>query len=184
MFDDIFNVSFEDLCLVLTSQQVSSVGYLCSALFSLTQWPHRGNRMYLMELDTCQHVSVEWRTSVSPPCAEDKCVSLWICAFTTPTARSQPKFSFSCLEGLHELLATLPSQLQSHVGRAEDNVFLQDMFGVRSFHALIKVNQHCAKVGNVWRPMLYLARCSLIALLLLASNGCNVSSCFKWNVAH
>lgn len=51
--------------------------------------------------------------------------------------------------GLHELLATLPSQLQSHVGRAEDNVFLQDMFGVRSFHALIKVNQQCVKVGKV-----------------------------------
>lgn len=43
--------------------------------------------------------------------------------------------------GLHELLATLPSQLQSHVGRAEDNVFLQDMFGVRSFHALIKIHE-------------------------------------------
>lgn len=43
--------------------------------------------------------------------------------------------------GLYELLAALPSQLQPHVSRPEDNTFLQDMFGERSLHSLIKVNR-------------------------------------------
>uniref|UniRef100_A0A8D3DV57 MAGUK p55 scaffold protein 7a n=1 Tax=Scophthalmus maximus TaxID=52904 RepID=A0A8D3DV57_SCOMX len=37
---------------------------------------------------------------------------------------------------LYELLAALPSQLQPHVSRAEDNSFLQDMFGERSLRGL------------------------------------------------
>eukprot|EP00064_Thunnus_orientalis_P006329 superscaffoldBa00000655_g6345 len=40
--------------------------------------------------------------------------------------------------GLYELLAALPSQLQPHVSRPEDNTFLQDMFGERSLHSLVK----------------------------------------------
>uniref|UniRef100_A0A3B5AJP7 Membrane palmitoylated protein 7 n=1 Tax=Stegastes partitus TaxID=144197 RepID=A0A3B5AJP7_9TELE len=40
--------------------------------------------------------------------------------------------------GLYELLAALPSQLQPHVSRPEDNAFLQDMFGERSLHSLVK----------------------------------------------
>lgn len=43
--------------------------------------------------------------------------------------------------GLYELLAALPSQLQPHVSSPEDNTFLQDMFGERSLHSLIKVRQ-------------------------------------------
>uniref|UniRef100_A0A3Q1EZE7 MAGUK p55 scaffold protein 7a n=1 Tax=Acanthochromis polyacanthus TaxID=80966 RepID=A0A3Q1EZE7_9TELE len=39
---------------------------------------------------------------------------------------------------LYELLAALPSQLQPHVSRPEDNTFLQDMFGERSLHSLVK----------------------------------------------
>uniref|UniRef100_A0AAQ5ZGK4 Membrane protein, palmitoylated 7b (MAGUK p55 subfamily member 7) n=1 Tax=Amphiprion ocellaris TaxID=80972 RepID=A0AAQ5ZGK4_AMPOC len=44
--------------------------------------------------------------------------------------------------GLYELLAALPSQLQPHVSRPEDNTFLQDMFGERSLHSLVKVKQN------------------------------------------
>uniref|UniRef100_A0A3Q3EL37 MAGUK p55 scaffold protein 7a n=1 Tax=Labrus bergylta TaxID=56723 RepID=A0A3Q3EL37_9LABR len=40
--------------------------------------------------------------------------------------------------GLYELLAALPSQLQPHVSRPEDNTFLQDMFGERSLQSLVK----------------------------------------------
>ncbi|XP_010793787.1 MAGUK p55 subfamily member 7-like [Notothenia coriiceps] len=43
--------------------------------------------------------------------------------------------------GLYELLAALPSQLQPHVSRPEDNAFLQDMFGERSLHSLIKIHE-------------------------------------------
>ncbi|KAF0028317.1 hypothetical protein F2P81_019404 [Scophthalmus maximus] len=43
--------------------------------------------------------------------------------------------------GLYELLAALPSQLQPHVSRAEDNSFLQDMFGERSLHSLVKLSE-------------------------------------------
>ncbi|KAG7525254.1 MAGUK p55 subfamily member 7 isoform X1 [Solea senegalensis] len=44
--------------------------------------------------------------------------------------------------GLYELLAALPSQLQPHVSCPEDNTFLQNMFGERSLHSLIKVKQN------------------------------------------
>lgn len=43
--------------------------------------------------------------------------------------------------GLYELLAALPSQLQPHVSRPEDNTFLQDMFGERSLHSLVKIHE-------------------------------------------
>uniref|UniRef100_A0A3P8W7W6 MAGUK p55 scaffold protein 7a n=1 Tax=Cynoglossus semilaevis TaxID=244447 RepID=A0A3P8W7W6_CYNSE len=43
--------------------------------------------------------------------------------------------------GLYELLAALPSQLQPHVSSPEDNTFLQDMFGERSLHSLIKIHE-------------------------------------------
>ncbi|XP_068604311.1 LOW QUALITY PROTEIN: MAGUK p55 subfamily member 7 [Brachionichthys hirsutus] len=42
---------------------------------------------------------------------------------------------------LYELLAALPSHLQPHVSRPEDNTFLKDMFGERSFHSLIKIHE-------------------------------------------
>ncbi|KAM7390787.1 hypothetical protein PAMA_008805 [Pampus argenteus] len=42
---------------------------------------------------------------------------------------------------LYELLAALPSQLQPHVSRPEDNTFLQDMFGERSLHSLVKIHE-------------------------------------------
>lgn len=42
--------------------------------------------------------------------------------------------------GLYELLAALPSQLQPHVSRPEDNSFLRDMFRERSLHSLIKIH--------------------------------------------
>uniref|UniRef100_A0A3P8PF01 MAGUK p55 subfamily member 7 n=1 Tax=Astatotilapia calliptera TaxID=8154 RepID=A0A3P8PF01_ASTCA len=44
---------------------------------------------------------------------------------------------------LYELLAALPSQLQPHVNCSEDNTFLQDMFGERSLHSLVKLCEHC-----------------------------------------
>lgn len=50
-------------------------------------------------------------------------------------------FKLSSSLGLYELLAALPSQLQPHVSSPEDNTFLQDMFGERSLHSLIKVRQ-------------------------------------------
>lgn len=40
-----FMTYFAEVKQYFTSQQVSSVGYLCSALLSLTQWPFQGNRM-------------------------------------------------------------------------------------------------------------------------------------------
>ncbi|XP_044031914.1 MAGUK p55 subfamily member 7 isoform X2 [Siniperca chuatsi] len=43
--------------------------------------------------------------------------------------------------GLYELLAALPSQLQPHVSCPEDNTFLQDMFGERSLHSLVKIHE-------------------------------------------
>ncbi|XP_029313625.1 MAGUK p55 subfamily member 7 isoform X1 [Cottoperca gobio] len=43
--------------------------------------------------------------------------------------------------GLYELLAALPSQLQPHVSRPEDNIFLKDMFGERSLQSLIKIHE-------------------------------------------
>lgn len=43
--------------------------------------------------------------------------------------------------GLYELLAALPSQLQSHVDSSEDSTFLQDMFGERSLHSLVKIHE-------------------------------------------
>lgn len=54
---------------------------------------------------------------------------------------SDPKFPFPPSAGLYELLAALPSQLQPHISRPEDNAFLQGMFGERSFHSLVKVKQ-------------------------------------------
>nr|CBN81745.1 MAGUK p55 subfamily member 7 [Dicentrarchus labrax] len=45
------------------------------------------------------------------------------------------------IPGLYELLAALPSQLQPHVSRPEDNTFLQDMFGERSLHSLVKIHE-------------------------------------------
>ncbi|XP_013874284.1 MAGUK p55 subfamily member 7, partial [Austrofundulus limnaeus] len=43
--------------------------------------------------------------------------------------------------GLYELLAALPSQLQPHVSRPEDNTFLQDMFGERGLRSLVKIHE-------------------------------------------
>ncbi|XP_023182119.1 MAGUK p55 subfamily member 7 isoform X6 [Xiphophorus maculatus] len=43
--------------------------------------------------------------------------------------------------GLYALLAALPSQLQPHVSRPEDNTFLQDMFGERGLHSLVKIHE-------------------------------------------
>lgn len=43
--------------------------------------------------------------------------------------------------GLYALLAALPSQLQPHVSRPEDNIFLQDMFGERGLHSLVKIHE-------------------------------------------
>ncbi|KAM6971390.1 MAGUK p55 subfamily member 7 isoform 2-T3 [Tautogolabrus adspersus] len=47
--------------------------------------------------------------------------------------------------GLYELLAALPSQLQPHVSRPEDNAFLQDMFGERSLQSLVKIHEWLQK---------------------------------------
>ncbi|XP_040023291.1 MAGUK p55 subfamily member 7 isoform X3 [Gasterosteus aculeatus] len=43
--------------------------------------------------------------------------------------------------GLYDLLAALPSQLQPHVSRSEDNTFLQNMFGERSLQTLVKIHE-------------------------------------------
>ncbi|XP_047205538.1 MAGUK p55 subfamily member 7 isoform X2 [Girardinichthys multiradiatus] len=43
--------------------------------------------------------------------------------------------------GLYALLAALPSQLQPHVSRPEDNTFLQDMFAGRGLHSLVKIHE-------------------------------------------
>ncbi|XP_026148041.1 MAGUK p55 subfamily member 7 isoform X1 [Mastacembelus armatus] len=47
---------------------------------------------------------------------------------------------FHC-HSLYELLAALPSQLHPHVSCPEDNTFLQDMFGERSLHSLVKIHE-------------------------------------------
>ncbi|XP_072811154.1 MAGUK p55 subfamily member 7 isoform X2 [Vicugna pacos] len=44
-------------------------------------------------------------------------------------------------EGLHELLAALPAQLQPHVDSQEDLTFLWDMFGAKSLHSLVKIHE-------------------------------------------
>ncbi|KAI3355062.1 hypothetical protein L3Q82_017940, partial [Scortum barcoo] len=56
---------------------------------------------------------------------------------------ADPFVSFCPSAGLYELLAALPSQLQPHVSCPEDNTFLQDMFGERSLHSLVKMNTIC-----------------------------------------
>ncbi|KAM4718052.1 MAGUK p55 subfamily member 7 isoform 2-T3 [Anableps anableps] len=43
--------------------------------------------------------------------------------------------------GLYALLAALPSQLQPHVSRPEDNTFLKDLFGERGLHSLVKIHE-------------------------------------------
>ncbi|KAM4543853.1 MAGUK p55 subfamily member 7 isoform 1-T1 [Fundulus diaphanus] len=43
--------------------------------------------------------------------------------------------------GLYAMLAALPSQLQPHVSRPEDNTFLQGMFGERGLHSLVKIHE-------------------------------------------
>ncbi|XP_041040741.1 MAGUK p55 subfamily member 7 isoform X3 [Carcharodon carcharias] len=43
--------------------------------------------------------------------------------------------------GLYELLASLPTQLQSHVSSQEDLTFLRDMFGEKSLHSLVKIHE-------------------------------------------
>ncbi|XP_036073235.1 MAGUK p55 subfamily member 7 isoform X1 [Oryzias melastigma] len=43
--------------------------------------------------------------------------------------------------GLYELLAALPSQLQPHASCPEDNVFLQNMFGEKGLHSLVKIHE-------------------------------------------
>uniref|UniRef100_A0A3Q3SB31 MAGUK p55 scaffold protein 7a n=1 Tax=Mastacembelus armatus TaxID=205130 RepID=A0A3Q3SB31_9TELE len=45
------------------------------------------------------------------------------------------------MQSLYELLAALPSQLHPHVSCPEDNTFLQDMFGERSLHSLVKIHE-------------------------------------------
>uniref|UniRef100_A0A3B3H557 MAGUK p55 scaffold protein 7a n=1 Tax=Oryzias latipes TaxID=8090 RepID=A0A3B3H557_ORYLA len=43
--------------------------------------------------------------------------------------------------GLYELLAALPSQLQPHASCPEDNTFLQNMFGEKGLHSLVKIHE-------------------------------------------
>ncbi|MBN3311152.1 MPP7 protein, partial [Amia calva] len=43
--------------------------------------------------------------------------------------------------GLYELLAALPTQLQPHVDSQEDRTFLQDLFGEKSLHSLVKIHE-------------------------------------------
>ncbi|XP_031439777.1 MAGUK p55 subfamily member 7 isoform X2 [Clupea harengus] len=43
--------------------------------------------------------------------------------------------------GLYELLAGLPSQLQPHVQSPEDRSFLNNMFGEKSLHSLVKIHE-------------------------------------------
>uniref|UniRef100_A0A8C7WUJ6 MAGUK p55 scaffold protein 7a n=1 Tax=Oryzias sinensis TaxID=183150 RepID=A0A8C7WUJ6_9TELE len=45
---------------------------------------------------------------------------------------------FPSSSGLYELLAALPSQLQPHASCPEDNTFLQNMFGEKGLHSLVK----------------------------------------------
>ncbi|KAM8823015.1 MAGUK p55 subfamily member 7 isoform 2-T3 [Spinachia spinachia] len=42
---------------------------------------------------------------------------------------------------LCEMLAALPSQLQPHISRPEDNTFLQNMLGERSLQTLVKIHE-------------------------------------------
>lgn len=63
-----------------------------------------------------------------------------MCDLTAPAAM-MTLFFLSLSAGLYELLVSLPSQLQPHVSRPEDSAFLQDMFGERGLHSLVKVEQ-------------------------------------------
>uniref|UniRef100_A0A8C7WU12 MAGUK p55 scaffold protein 7a n=1 Tax=Oryzias sinensis TaxID=183150 RepID=A0A8C7WU12_9TELE len=49
---------------------------------------------------------------------------------------------------LYELLAALPSQLQPHASCPEDNTFLQNMFGEKGLHSLVKV-----KITSFFYPL-------------------------------
>ncbi len=65
------------------------------------------------------------------------------CMHAPPPPNATPTLCFLFPSaGLYELLAALPSQLQPHVSRPEDNTFLQDMFGEKSLHSLVKVKQN------------------------------------------
>lgn len=52
------------------------------------------------------------------------------------------------------MLAALQSLLQPHVSDLEDNIFLQEMFGERSLHSLIKVKtkNHVLKMSLLINP--------------------------------
>ncbi|KAJ8279210.1 hypothetical protein COCON_G00062760 [Conger conger] len=54
--------------------------------------------------------------------------------------------------GLYELLVTLPSQLQPHLGSPEDCAFLQDMFGEQSLHSLVKIHERLQKYEDQSPP--------------------------------
>uniref|UniRef100_A0A8C8DF99 MAGUK p55 scaffold protein 7a n=1 Tax=Oryzias sinensis TaxID=183150 RepID=A0A8C8DF99_9TELE len=55
---------------------------------------------------------------------------------------------FPSSSGLYELLAALPSQLQPHASCPEDNTFLQNMFGEKGLHSLVKV-----KITSFFYPL-------------------------------
>ncbi|XP_035269569.1 MAGUK p55 subfamily member 7 isoform X2 [Anguilla anguilla] len=61
------------------------------------------------------------------------------------SARRRAQCQRKCL---YELLASLPSQLQPHLGSQEDCAFLRDMFGERSLHSLLKIHERLQKYEN------------------------------------
>uniref|UniRef100_A0A7N8X1B7 MAGUK p55 scaffold protein 7a n=1 Tax=Mastacembelus armatus TaxID=205130 RepID=A0A7N8X1B7_9TELE len=75
----------------------------------------------------------------------------YIQAFISPRAVKTICFFFPS-SGLYELLAALPSQLHPHVSCPEDNTFLQDMFGERSLHSLVKVKQKRTSFFHSTKP--------------------------------
>ncbi|KAM6900599.1 MAGUK p55 subfamily member 7 [Xenentodon cancila] len=64
--------------------------------------------------------------------------------------------------GLYELLAALPSQLQPHVSRPEDSTFLQDMFGERGLHSLVKIHERLQHYEES-KPIAVLDRAAALA---------------------
>uniref|UniRef100_A0A7N9B174 MAGUK p55 scaffold protein 7a n=1 Tax=Mastacembelus armatus TaxID=205130 RepID=A0A7N9B174_9TELE len=80
----------------------------------------------------------------------------YIQAFISPRAVKTICFFFPS-SGLYELLAALPSQLHPHVSCPEDNTFLQDMFGERSLHSLVKVKQKRTSFFHSTKPNSHLS---------------------------
>lgn len=120
---------------------LSCLSWLCICIPAHVQ--HLCSFMYYYSTDVCTSVSMHLSFVCDCACIHSHC-------------HADPLFPLPPSLGLYELLAALPSQLQPHVSRPEDNTFLQDMFGERSLQSLVKVKQKQKK------PIFFQVMCAVL----------------------